>query len=62
MVLDHILHWALSEDSVVGPRVSGFLSGKDGEAGVFEQYVDAAGRSPYRKQAARSQIESSDTA
>jgi len=52
----------LSENSIVGPRASDFPSGKDGEAGVLEQYVDTAGRNPGGKQAARSQIEFFDTA
>jgi len=51
---------SLSENSVVGPRASGFMSGKDGEAGDTGSIVDAAGRSPGMKQAARSQIEFSD--
>jgi len=33
---------ALSENSVVGPRASGFLSGKDGEAGDIGIIVDGA--------------------
>jgi hypothetical protein len=52
----------LSEKSVVGPRASGFSSGKDGEAGDIGCIVDGAGRRPDEKQAARSQIEFSDTA
>ncbi len=42
--------------------MSGFLFGKDGEAGDIKHIVDAAGRRPETKQAARSQIEFSDTA
>jgi len=53
---------ALSGNSIVGPRASGFSSGKDGEAGDIGYIVDAAGRSPDGKQAARSQIELSDIA
>jgi hypothetical protein len=53
---------ALSENSIVGPRASGFSSGKDGEAGDIGYIVDAAGRSPGGKQAARSQIEFSGRA
>ncbi len=68
---------ALSENSVVGPKASVFLSGKDDEAGDIERIVDATGRRPdeqrqlplsdsnkssLRKQAARSQIEFSDRA
>jgi len=53
---------ALSENSVVGPRASGFSSGKDGEAGDIGSIVDGAGRRPDEKQAARNQIEFSDTA
>ncbi len=53
---------ALSEKFVVGPRASVFLSGKDGEAGDIGCIVDGAGRRPGEKQAARSQIEFSDTA
>jgi hypothetical protein len=34
---------ALSESSVVGPRASGFLPDKDGEAGDIGSIVDAAG-------------------
>jgi hypothetical protein len=34
---------ALSDNSVVGPRASGFLPGKDGEAGDVGFIVDAAG-------------------
>ena len=34
---------ALSEDSVFGPRASGFSPGKDGEAGDIGFIVDAAG-------------------
>ncbi|MBL7188140.1 MAG: hypothetical protein ISS70_17595 [Phycisphaerae bacterium] len=34
---------ALSENSVVGPRASGFSPGKDGEAGDIGFIVDAAG-------------------
>jgi riboflavin kinase/FMN adenylyltransferase len=34
---------ALSENSVVGPRASGFSSGKDGEAGDVGYIVDTAG-------------------
>jgi len=34
---------ALSEDSVVGPRASGFSHSKDGEAGDIGFIVDAAG-------------------
>jgi hypothetical protein len=52
----------LSEDSVVGPRANGFSSGKDSEAGDIVCIVDGAGRRPDEKQAARSQIESSDKA
>ena len=37
------LCWALSEDSVVGPRGNGFSLGKDGEAGDVGFIVDAAG-------------------
>jgi len=33
----------LSENSVVGPRASGFPPGKDGEAGDIGFIVDAAG-------------------
>jgi arabinan endo-1,5-alpha-L-arabinosidase len=55
-------HKALSENSVVGPRASVSSSGKDGEAGDIEYIVDGAGRRPDGKQAARSQIEFSDTA
>jgi hypothetical protein len=47
---------ALSENFVVGPRASVFSPGKDGEAGDIEYIVDAAGRSPGGKQAARSQM------
>jgi len=53
---------ALSENSVVGPRASGFSSGKGRQAHDIEYIVDAAGRRPGGKQAARSQIEFSDTA
>jgi len=53
---------ALSESSVVGPRASVVLFGEDGEAGDIGRIVDAAGRSPDRKKAARSQIELSDRA
>ena len=53
---------ALSENSVVGPRASGLSSGKDGETGDIGCIVDAAGRRPGAKQAARSQIECSGTA
>jgi len=52
----------LPENSIVGPRASGFSSGKDGEAGDIGYIVDAAGHRPDGKQAARSQIEFSDTA
>jgi len=52
----------LSEKSVVGPTASGFSSDKDGEAGDIGCIVDGAGRRPDEKQAARSQIEFSDTA
>jgi len=52
----------LSENSIVGPRASVFSSGKDGEAGDIGRIVDGAGRRPDEKQAARSQIEFSDTA
>jgi len=52
----------LSEKFVVGPRASGFSSGKDGEAGDIECIVDGAGRRPDEKQAARNQIGFSDTA
>jgi len=52
----------LSEKSIVGQRASGFSSGKDGETGDIGCIVDAAGRRPDGKQAARSQIEFSDTA
>ena len=38
-----------SEYLIVGPRVSGFLSDKDGEAGDIEHIVDAAGCSPGEK-------------
>jgi len=68
----HSCEQALSEDSIVGPRASVFLPGKDGdlsgialattEAGDIEHIVDAAGRRPGEKQAARSQIEFADTA
>jgi len=34
---------ALSENSVVGPRASGFSPGKDGEAGDIGFIADAAG-------------------
>jgi hypothetical protein len=51
----------LSENSIVGPRASGFSAGKDGEVGDIERIVDGAGRRPDEKQAARSQIEFSDT-
>ncbi|MBL7188569.1 MAG: hypothetical protein ISS70_19770 [Phycisphaerae bacterium] len=37
------IDWALSENSVVGPRASGFSPGKDGEAGDIGFIVDAAG-------------------
>src|SRR3989337_2779360 len=47
---------ALSENCVVGPRASVLWSGKDGEAGDAEYIVDAAGRSPDQKKAARSLI------
>ena len=53
---------AFLEYTVVGPRASGFLAGKDGEAGDIERIVDAAGRRPDWKRAARSQIECSNTA
>ena len=49
---------SVSENPVVGPRASGFLTGKDGEAGPLG--IDAAGRSSVGKQAARSQIGFSD--
>jgi len=45
----------LPENYAVGPRVGGFLSGKDGEAGDIEHIVDGAGRRPDEKQATRSQ-------
>jgi hypothetical protein len=35
--------WALSENSIVGPRASVFSPGKDGEAGDIGFIVDAAG-------------------
>ncbi|KPK41640.1 MAG: hypothetical protein AMJ65_09070 [Phycisphaerae bacterium SG8_4] len=35
--------WALSENSVVGPRGSVFSPGKDGEAGDIGFIVDGAG-------------------
>jgi hypothetical protein len=53
---------ALSKNSVVGPRASGFSSGKDGEAGDIGSIVDGAGHRPDGKQAARSQIEFFDIA
>jgi len=53
---------AVLEYTVVGPRASGFLAGKDGEAGDIERIVDTAGRRPAEKQAARSQIECSNAA
>ena len=53
---------ALSENSGVGPRASGFSSGKDGEAGDIGCIVDGAGHRPDEQQAARSQIEFFDTA
>jgi hypothetical protein len=34
---------ALSENSIVGPRASGFSPGKDGKAGDIGFIVDAAG-------------------
>jgi hypothetical protein len=34
---------ALSANSIVGPRASGFSLGKDGEAGDIDFIVDAAG-------------------
>ncbi len=52
----------MSKNSIVGPRASVFSSGKDGEAGDIEHIVDGDGRRPDGKQAARSQIEFSDTA
>jgi hypothetical protein len=52
----------LPENAVVGRRASGSSPGKDGEAGDMGFIVDAAGRSPGEEQAARSQIEFSDTA
>ncbi|MFC1793856.1 hypothetical protein ACFL3Q_09750 [Planctomycetota bacterium] len=52
----------MSEKFVVGPRASGYSSGKDGEAGDIERIVDGTGRRPDEKQAARSQIGFSDTA
>ncbi len=55
-------HQALSENSVVRSRASGFSSDKDGEAGDIGCIVDGAGRRPDQKQAARSQTEFSDKA
>jgi hypothetical protein len=52
----------LLENFVVGLRASGFLSGKDGEAGDIGCIVDVAGRSPDEKQVARSQNEFLDKA
>ena len=46
----------MSENPFVGPRASGSVTGKDGEAGD----IDTAGRSPVAEQAARSQIGFSD--
>jgi len=45
---DFLIYWrksfqVLSENSVVGPRASGFSPGKDGEAGGIGFIVDAAG-------------------
>jgi hypothetical protein len=36
-------NWALSENSIVSPRASGFSPCKDGEAGDIGFIVDAAG-------------------
>ncbi len=38
-----MVDYALSENSVVGPRASGFSPGKDGEAGDIGFIVDGAG-------------------
>jgi len=53
---------ALSENYAVGSRASGFGSGKDVEAGVFEQYVDANGRSQRQNKPLEARYEFSDTA
>ncbi len=50
----------MSENPVVGPRASGFATGKDKKQAILVYIVDAAGRSPVTKQAARSQIGFSD--
>ncbi len=44
------------ENPVVGPRASGFATGKDKKQAISVYIVDAAGRRPVTKQAARSQI------
>jgi hypothetical protein len=52
---------ALSENSFLGPRASGFSPGKDGEAGDVGFIVDTRVQSG-GEQAARSQIEFADRA
>ena len=52
---------SLSENSIVGPRANPLVPDKDGEAGDVGSIVYAARRRPGVKQAAQSQIESSDS-